>query len=218
MSKSKGNVVNPNEIFEKYGADTLRMYLMFIGPWSEGGDWSDKGIVGIYRFLNRIWRLAQSQQADKVNSKLESLRHKTIKKVTEDVESLHYNTAIAALMEYSNAMGEQASKKDIAALLIMLAPFAPHVTEELWEKIGNKGSVHNQKWPVYEEGKTQEKKVRLILQVNGKVRDVIEVNTGLKEAEAKDVALKSEKIQKWLEGKRPQKVIFVADKLVNVVV
>ena len=153
-----------------------------------------------------------------MDPKLESLRHKTIKKVTEDIENLHYNTAIAALMEYSNAMGEQASKKDIEALLTMLAPFAPHITEELWEKLGNKGSVHNQKWPSYEEGKTQEKKVRLILQVNGKVRDVVEVDTGLAEAEAKDLALKSEKIKKWLKGKRPQKVIFVADKLVNVVV
>ena len=223
MSKSKGNVVNPNEIFEKYGADTLRMYLMFLGPWSEGGDWSDKGIVGIYRFLNRLWTFCAKlslAQKGKGDPAIERLRHRTIKKVTEDLESLHYNTAIASMMEYLNALqaAKSATKAQMETLLVLLAPLAPHITEELWQKLGNKGSVHNQKWPNYEEGKIQEKKVRLILQVNGKVRDVVEADTGLAEAEAKDLALKSEKIQKWLGGKRPQKVIFVVDKLVNVVV
>ncbi|TSC98060.1 MAG: leucyl-tRNA synthetase, partial [Parcubacteria group bacterium Greene1014_47] len=236
MSKSKGNVVNPDEYFKKYGADTVRMYLMFLGPFSEGGDWSDKGIVGIYRFLNRVWQFVQESKIRPVirrgapsddgaksetNSKLESLKHKTIKKVTEDLENLRYNTAIAALMEYLNAMSNDEfliSKKSIETLLALLAPFAPHITEELWHSLGYKDSVHNQPWPKYDSKLTQEEKIRLVVQVNGKVRDIVEASRDVSEKEAEKLALGSKKIQKWLENKKLKRIIFVPGRLINIVV
>ena len=222
MSKSKGNVVNPDEYFKQYGADTVRMYLMFIGPFSEGGDWSDKGIVGISRFLNRVWTLVQSSsKSQSSKNELEALRQKTIKKVTEDLENLRYNTAISALMEYLNAINNQQStvnKKDIETLLILLSPFAPYIAEELWRELGHNDSVHNQLWPKYNPKMIQEGKTRLVLQVNGKVRDIVEVVSGISEAEAKKLALVNPKIKKWLEGKTPKKLIFVPGRLVNVVV
>ncbi|MBI2644420.1 MAG: leucine--tRNA ligase [Candidatus Wildermuthbacteria bacterium] len=225
MSKSKGNVVNPDEYFAKYGADTVRMYLMFLGPFSEGGDWSDKGIVGIYRFLNRIWNfqfpISNFQSNSNVpNSKLESLRHKTIKKVTEDLENLRYNTAIAALMEYFNEISNFQfiiSKQYIETLLVLLAPFAPHIAEELWSQLRAKGSVHNQPWPSYSPKLIKEEKIRLVLQVNGRVRDVIEVPAQISEGEAKELALRQKSIQKWIEGKQIQRVIFIPQKLLNIV-
>ncbi|MDO8473969.1 MAG: leucine--tRNA ligase [bacterium] len=221
MSKSKGNVVNPDEYFVKYGADTVRMYLMFIGPLAEAGDWSDKGIVGIFRFLNRVWTLAQEMKREKPKGKgLETVRHKTIKKVTEDIQNLRYNTAIAVLMEYLNEiLGKktEASLEDLETLLILLAPFAPHVPEELWNQLGHKDSVHNQPWPKYDPKLVQEEKIRLVVQINGKVRDIIEVQAGISEQEAKELALKNEKIQKWLQGKLPKRVIFVPERLINIV-
>ena len=219
MSKSKGNVVNPDDYFEQYGADTVRTYLMFIGPVAEGGDWSDKGIVGIYRFFNRLWNLVEEYKAFKGNhKKLEAVRNRTIKKVTEDLESLHYNTAIASLMEYSNEFQEiSPTKEQINTLLILLAPFAPHLTEELWEKLGNKGSVHNQPWPKADLKKLQEKQVRLVVQVNGKVRDVLLVPLEVKEKEAIALALKQEKIKKWFPKGKPKNVIFVKGRLLNLV-
>ena len=223
MSKSKGNVVNPDEILKLYGADTLRMYLMFIGPFAEGGDWSDKGIVGISRFLNRVWELAQKVKNEKIKVKndIEALRQKTIKKVTEDLENLRYNTAISALMEYSNALSQTGniSKEQIKTLLILLAPFAPYITEELWSQIQDtKANVHDQPWPKYNPKFVQEEKIRLVVQVNGKVRDVVDAGSGISEKEAKELALGSEKIRKWFEGKEPKKVIFVPGRLINVVV
>ncbi|MEK7542126.1 MAG: class I tRNA ligase family protein, partial [Patescibacteria group bacterium] len=223
MSKSKGNVVNPDEIFKKYGADTTRLYLMFLGPFTEGGDWSDKNIIGIYRFLNRIWSLCARlslAQKGKPDFNVETLRQRTIKKVTEDLENLRYNTAIAALMEYSNALQQLSNVtiEQLKTLLILLAPFAPYITEELWHELGHKESIHNQRWPKYDAKKIQQEEIRLILQVNGKVRDVIEVEQGISESDAKQVAFKNEKIQKWLQGKEPKKIIFVPDRLINVVI
>jgi len=206
MSKSKGNVVNPDEYFKAYGADTLRMYLMFLGPFSEGGDWQDNGILGISRFLNRVWNA-------KTGSALEILQHQTIKKVTEDMEGLRYNTAIAALMEYFN---ETAVIDE--TLLLLLSPFAPHITAELWERSGYKGNMHEQAWPRYDAKKIIEKKIRLVLQINGKVRDVVEVDADISEKDAKELALQSEKMQKWLVDKKVKKIIVVPGKLVNIVV
>ncbi|MDA1337302.1 MAG: class I tRNA ligase family protein [bacterium] len=232
MSKSKGNVVNPDEYFVKYGADTVRTYLMFIGPLGEGGDWSDKGIVGISRFFNRLWSFAENAQLQKraetlllrssgvlaQGVEIEAVRHRTIKKVTEDLEGLRYNTAIAALMEYSNEFSKKTVTLDqFNALLILLSPFAPHLTEELWEKLGNEGSVHNQPWPEYDPKALEEKVVRLVIQVNGKVRDVVEVSPGIKEKEAVALALAQEKIQKWFPTKKPKNVVFVKGRLLNLV-
>ncbi|MDO8577365.1 MAG: class I tRNA ligase family protein, partial [Candidatus Wildermuthbacteria bacterium] len=215
MSKSKGNVVNPDEYFVKYGADTVRMYLMFLGPFAEGGDWSDKGIVGIYRFLNRVFELVASKTEAK--NDLASLRNKTIKKVTEDLENLRYNTAIASLMEYLNEM-KDGGKKDIETLLILLAPFAPYITEELWHELGNKDSVHAQSWPTYDAKQVGKQRIRLILQVNGKVRDMLEVPSTISETEATALALKSRNIQKWIGGNKVKRTVFVPGRLVNIVV
>ncbi len=218
MSKSKGNVVNPDDYFKKYGADAVRMYLMFIGPFAEGGDWNDKGILGITRFLGRVWNLVQSKERNLVSQDLEtkflSSRHKTIKKITDDLENLKYNTAIASLMEYLN----EPSKVDCQTLLILLAPFAPHIAEELWHALGNKDSVHSQPWPKYDSKLLEEEKIRLVLQVNGRVRDIIEVNPNISEHATKDFALQNEKIKKWIAGQPVKKVIFVPGRLINIVI
>ena len=221
MSKSKGNVVNPDDYFVKYGADTVRMYLMFLGPLSEAGGWSDQGIVGISRFLNRLWDYAEGLSKKSGDTdELVSLRHKTIRKVTGDLENLRYNTAIASLMEYFNAISSTKSvfKEDINTLLVLLSPFAPYITEELWGRLGNKGSVHSQKWPKYDALLVKDSQVRLVLQVNGRVRDVIEVSSDISEREAKKLALDSVKIQKWLGEKKPRRVVFVKGRLVNIVI
>ncbi len=215
MSKSKGNVVNPDEYFVKYGADTVRMYLMFLGPFSEGGDWSDKGIVGIYRFLNRVFELAGAKT--KTTNDLAATRNKTIKKVTEDLENLRYNTAIASLMEYSNEI-KDGGKEDIETLLILLAPFAPYIAEELWNKLGHKDSVHNQPWPSFDKTHIQTERIRLIIQVNGKVRDVMELAAGTSERQAVDLALKSRNVQKWVGNNKIKRTVFVPGRLVNIVV
>jgi len=225
MSKSKGNVVNPDTYFKKYGADTVRTYLMFIGPLAEGGDWSDRGIVGISRFFNRLWVFvpklglgAPKPSLGKDNSKLEVARNRTIKKVTEDLEGLRYNTAIAALMEYSNGfIKNPPTKEEFNTLLMLLSPFAPHLTEELWEKLGNKESVHNQPWPTYNPKILEEKVIRLVIQVNGKVRDVLEVSSGILEKDAIALALAQEKIKKWFPTGKPKNVVFVKGRLLNLV-
>ena len=221
MSKSRGNVVNPDEYFVKYGADTVRMYLMFLGPLSEAGGWSDQGIVGIWRFLNRFWVYTEKLPKKNTTEKDEliPLRHKTIKKVTEDLEGLRYNTAIAIMMEYFNAITKSSTvaKKDISTLLILLSPFAPYITEELWKRMGNTGSVHSQQWPKYDASLIKDAQSRLVLQVNGRVRDIIEVSSDISEEEAKELTLASSKIQKWIGGKKPKRVVVVLGRLVNVV-
>ncbi|MBI2113167.1 MAG: leucine--tRNA ligase [Candidatus Wildermuthbacteria bacterium] len=218
MSKSKGNVVNPDEYFKKYGADTVRMYLMFVGPFAEAGDWSDKGIVGIARFLNRVWDIAQ--KTGKSGSSLDALRSKTIKKVTDDLENLRYNTAISSLMEYANVLGGEglASKEDVKTILLLLAPFAPHITEELWQKLGNKKSIHQIPWPQYQEKALQESNARWIVQVNGKVRDILEFPANAPEELVKKKAMESKKLEQWLKGKQVQRTVFVKGKLLNFVV
>lgn len=218
MSKSKGNVVNPDEYFKNYGVDTVRMYLMFVGPFSEGGDWSDKGIVGISRFLNRVFSFAMNAKDGK--SEHEALKQKTIKKVSEDLESLRYNTAISALMEYVNAFSQKdaVAKEDAETLLILLAPFAPHLAEELWHEIGRKDSVHDQPWPSYDSKFLQEEKIRLIIQVNGKMRSILDVLPDASEEAVRVEALKNEKIRQWIGQNPIRKTIFVKGKILNFVV
>jgi len=236
MSKSRGNVISPDDYFESYGADALRMYLMFLGPYEQGGDWQDRGIVGVVRFLKKVWGIASqntrfaeapARRAKHVtrskNSELERLTHKTIKKVTEDIENLHYNTAIAALMEYLNYALDNPrsglSKSNIEILLKLLAPLAPHITEELWqEALGHKTSIHDEKWPEYDPEKIKEEKVRMAIQINGKVRSQIEVDVDAEEDDIKNLVLKDKKVQKWLEGKKPKKVIVVPNRVVNIVI
>ncbi len=220
MSKSKGNVVNPDDYYQKYGADTLRMYLMFLGPFSQGGDWQDKGVLGVYRFLNKVWNLDKKLDAKIKNKKIEITAHKTIKKVTEDIEDLKYNTAISALMIFVNDM-EKENKINVQCykyLLLLLAPFAPYITEELWHQIGNKNSIHNQKWPSYDKKLIKEETITLVIQVNGKVRDKIEAEPSIQEKEAHALAISREKIKNRILDKKVKKVIFVPGKLINIVI
>ena len=239
MSKSRGNIVEPGQQVKKYGSDTVRLYLCFMGPYSQGGPWNPKGIIGVYRFLQKVWSLMvrnpkfetrnskQIQNSNDQNSKLERLLHKTIKKVTEDIENFRFNTAISALMILVNEMlkESQLSIVNCQLLLKLLAPFAPHLTEELWQKyilqtsnFRVQTSIHNQPWPKYDPKLIEEEMITLVIQINGKVRDKIEVETDISEEEAKKLTLEREKVKRWIEGKEIKKVVFVPGKLINIVV
>jgi len=220
MSKSKGNVVNPDDYYKEYGADTLRMYLMFLGPFSEGGEWQDRGIVGIKRFLEKVWALRGNIKKGIKKSKIDILVNKTIKKVTQDLENLQYNTAISALMILANGMLEEKniSVENYKLSLKLLAPFAPHITEELWSSLGAKSSIHSQRWPEYKKELIKDENILMIIQVNGKVRDKVNVPTDISEKEAKNIAVSSEKIKNFISGKNVRKIIFVSGKLINIVV
>jgi len=286
MSKSKGNVVLPDPYIAKYGADTLRTYLMFCGRFDQGGDFRDTGIEGMHRFLKRVWRLVQenlkllskdnfSSKKKIENLKLSSeaayLMHKTIKKVSEDIENLRYNTAISAIMEWVNALeervvgsGEQVvgsknknlpttnyeliTEEEVKNLLLVLAPFAPHMTEELWQQLEgakvSKGtkvsegkkpiktsgtsetsetfdtfkSIHLHPWPKYDPKLATSQKIELVVEVNGKVRDKIVVDRGIEKEDAQKLALDLKNTQKHLAGRLPKKVIFIKDRLINFVV
>lgn len=220
MSKSKGNVVNPDEYIENFGADTLRMYLMFLAPFEQGGDFRDSGVLGIERFLKRVWQFALRPETQSSKPQIRALLHKTIKKVAEDIERLHYNTAVSALMVLLNGFEEYgAARADFEIFLKLLAPFAPHITEELWREIfGHGSSIHHELWPAHDPKLIQDETIQLVLQVNGKVRDTIMVDAAVTEAEAKEAALASEKVKRAMGGKEPKKLIYVEKRLVNVVV
>ncbi len=223
ISKSRGNIVNPDEFIKKFGADALRMHLMFIGPFEEGGDFRDAGILGPVRFLERVWKLEHNanlqMNSNATNKKIERLVHKTIKKITEDIENLHYNTAISSLMILLSELEKGTDKKSYSDFLKLLAPFAPHITEEIWRNVlGNKNSIHISPWPSYDERLIQDEKFMLVIQVNGKVRDSVEVNVDISESDAKETALRREKITAFLAGKKPKRVIYVPQRLINIVV
>lgn len=223
MSKSKGNVVVPDEYITKYGADTLRTYLMFLGPFSEGGDFRDTGIEGMYKFMRRVWTLLSGQLTDsEPDDEHKRMMHKTIKKVTEDLAELHYNTAIAALMEWYNFLSAngQVSKEEALVFLQMIAPFAPHMSEELWNELGREGSIHTSIWPEFKEEYLKQDEVLIVVQVNGKVRDqlTVESEKAADQASVEALAKQSSRIQKYLEGKDPKKVIYVPGKVLNFVI
>jgi len=224
MSKSRGNVINPDDIIGEYGADTVRLYEMFMGPYSEAIPWSTSSLVGMSRFLEKVWSMKFKVQSSKFkvevkNLKLESLLHKTIKKVTEDIENLKFNTAISQLMILLNKMEKEKNIQitNYQLLIILLSPFTPHITEELWETLGNKESIFKQKWPKYNPEIAKEKEIELVIQINGKVRDRIKAPTDISEEDAKKIALESERIKKWTEGKEIRKIIFVKGRLINIV-
>ena len=225
ISKSKGNIIIPDDYVKKLGADTLRIYLMFLGPFDHGGDFTDSGITGAYRFLQSIWQLclgAHEEFAKQSQLALKSTLHRTIKKVTEDIGALKYNTAIAELMKFKNAWQKQgANALDIGgakSFLKLLAPFAPHISEELWAQMDGEFSIHQQVWPEYEPGLIKKETFTLIIQVNGKVRAKVEVKDGISQNEAREVAMSSKNAQNWLEGKDIKRVIFAPNKLINFVV
>ena len=231
MSKSKGNVVDPDYIIEKYGADTARLFILFASPPERELEWSDQGVEGCYRFLKRVWRLtsdksqipnSKSQINPKLqipNPKIERKMHQTIKGVTEDIERFSFNTVIAKLMELVNFLYEHGTSKDaLEALLLMLSPFAPHISEELWHQMGNKESICRLRWPVFDPKLVVEEEITIPVQVNGKLKDTVSVPTGSSEDAIKKAALESEKVKKLISGKEIIKVIYVPNKLLNFVI
>jgi leucyl-tRNA synthetase len=235
MSKSRGNVVNPDEYVGRLGADSVRCFLMFLGPWDQGGPWSTSGINGAARWLNRVWELCQHDPsvlaegpADDTGTK-DILRklHQTIKKCYSDLDRFRFNTAIAALMELSNelgrgwnegSVGSDTWKMCIENFLLMLAPIAPHIAEELWERAGYSYSIHNQRFPQWDEVLAAEEVITLVIQVNGRLRDKLTVPADIAEEEAKSLALASDKVQSHIDGKQVARTVYVPGRLVNVVV
>ncbi len=221
MSKSRGNVVNPDDIVREYGADTLRTYEMFIGDFEKSVPWSDNGVKGCRRFLERVWRLQEIVvPGDSYTKELETKIHKTIKKVSEDYETLKFNTAIAALMSLLNDFNSQGkiTAADFKTFLILLNPVAPHITEELWQICGFEGMLHESKWPVYDEEKTIEEQIEMPIQINGKVRGTIMVPVDSTEDMIKEKIRENENLMRYLEGKQIVKEIFVKGKIYNIVV
>lgn len=242
MSKSRSNIIDPDTETRKYSSDTVRMYLCFMGPYEQGGPWNPKGVIGVYRFLQKVWNLFEKSKSQFTikNKNMEILIHKTIKKVTEDIENFRFNTAISALMILVNQLtinpegeskipygvgSKQLTKKQLKTLLLLLAPFAPHFTEELWQRLNPKPytlnpkySIHNQHWPKYDSKLVREEVITLVIQINGKVRDKIEVEADISEEEAKKLTLKREKVKRWIEGKEIKKIVFVPGKLINIVI
>ena len=221
MSKSLGNVINPDVVIGEHGADAFRMYEMFMGPLEMVKPWSTQGIIGISRFLEKVWRLFNKKIDSKPLPKnIEALLHKTIKKVGEDIENLRFNTAISAMMILVNEIGslDHISKDFAKNFLLILAPFAPHMTEELWENIGEKPSIHRREWPKYDLELIKEEEITIVVQVNGKLRDNIIVASDASEDEIKKLASSSAKVKPFIEGKKIAKVIYVPKKLINIVV
>ena len=220
MSKSRGNVVNPDEIVDVYGADTMRLYEMFIGDFEKAAPWSPKSIKGCRRFLERVWSLAEKvQDGDEYSKEHEALMHRTIKKVGEDADNLKANTAIAALMTMLNEFYDKGvNKAEYKTFLALLNPFAPHITEELWQQLGETGLLSVAPWPQYDEAKTVESTVEMAVQVNGKLKGTIKLAADADKQAAIDAALAEEKVQHAIEGKQIVKQIVVPGKIVNLVV
>ncbi len=235
MSKSRGNVIAPDDLVERYGADTVRAYLMFIGPWDQGGPWNSQGIEGVRRFLDRVWstvteppaRPADGQPSEEDVRALRRKTHQTIRKVTHDIENFRFNTMIAALMEFNNYLmkaketavyGTAAWDEAIDNLLLMMAPSMPHISEELWQRRHPGPSIHVQPWPEWDEEIAREETITLVVQVNGRVRDRIEVPVDITEEQAKELALASKGAQRHTTGKEIVKIIYAPGRLVNIVV
>ncbi len=223
MSKSKGNTVSSEDIINEYGVDTLRVYEMFMGPFFDAIAWNMKGVSGVSRFLNRFWDICIACKDNKTESSKDILREENIliKKVGEDLEEMKFNTSIAAFMEFVNFVEkrkEEISRETIENVLKLLCPFAPHMAEELWSILGHNDYVSSQEWPKFNEDLTIKESVELVIQVNGKVRERIQVNINLSEEELKEVAFNSQKVQNWIEGKEIRKVIFIPPKLINIVI
>jgi leucyl-tRNA synthetase len=225
MSKSRGNVINPDEYIDRCGADAFRLYLMFLGPYTAGGDFRDDGITGLTRFLHRVWRATQNATATDVGDEVrERRRHRLIAGVDDDIAGLHFNTAIAQLMEFARDLDEEAREGrgrhvDAETLLLCLAPFAPHITEELWARTGHDESVHARGgWPEHDPALAARQEVEIAVQINGKLRGTITVPAGTSEDELRRRALELPRVAEQLAGAEPRKVVVVVDRVVNVVV
>ena len=219
MSKSRGNVVNPNDVVDQYGADTMRTYIMFIGDFEKAAAWSDNAVKGCKRFLDRIWNLAdQATDADAYGKDNEAAIHKTIKKVSDDIENMKFNTAIAALMSLTNQFYDKGvNKAEFKTMLQLLSPFAPHMADELWERFGFEGMACTSSWPVYDESKTVASEVTIAVQVGGKLKTTVTIPTDSEQDAVLAVVTADSKIQKLMEGKDLVKVIHVPNKLMNLI-
>jgi leucyl-tRNA synthetase len=228
MSKSKGNVVVPDTYIQKFGADTLRTYLMFLGPFELGGDFRDTGIEGMNRFIRRVWRLVTESKTGETSENEKKLMSKAVKRVTEDMDNLRYNRAIAGIMEYVNSLEEivgnnesdshgSISEESIKTLMLLMAPFAPHMAEEVWERLGEEKSIHLTNWPEYDEAILEEEVVQIPVQINGKLRGVVEVGKDSNQDIVEKLARENESISKYLTHEA-KKVIFVPGKLINFVI
>ncbi len=244
MSKSKGNVVDPEELVDKYGADTVRLFCLFASPPERDLEWTSEGVAGSHRFLHRVWNLVyqylewkpkrsvKSDEADKISEEVRRLTHKTIKKATDDIEKrFHFNTAVAALMEFVNSLGDILLKSEgpppgakhaiteaIEALVVMLAPFTPHIAEEMWKALGNKSGMTRIKWPEYDPEYLQQDEVQMVVQINGKKRGEILAPIDAEEEEVKELALAEDNVNKHIQDKAIKKVILVKGKLINIVI
>ena len=235
MSKSRGNVINPDHVVAKYGADTLRLFEMFLGPLEKAKPWQTNSIEGVYRFLSRFWRLCagdDSKLSDHVKDipesewpiELQQSLHKTIRQVTDDIEGLRFNTAISALMVLTNDANaffnasQSVPKSLLNRMTLLLAPFAPHLGEEVWSMLGHGQSLVREPWPSFDTSKVVTSEMQLAVQINGKLRDTVKVSKTISEAELKDLVLSLESVKKWIEGKELRKFIYVKEKLVSLVV
>ncbi len=225
MSKRFGNIINPDEIVKVYGADTLRLYEMFMGPFSQSVSWSTKSIIGPRRFIEKIWRISnQIIFKNKTDDELEKLLHKTIKKITEDIETMNFNTAISSMMILVNKIdltlieGNSMSKKDFKLFLQILAPFAPHITEEIWFNLQEKKSIHLSSWPKYDEKKIIDKNVKIIIQINGKVRTELIISNDMKEEEVKKKALANKVVISWIKNSKIKRIIYINGRVVSIVI
>jgi leucyl-tRNA synthetase len=226
MSKRYFNVVNPDDLVNKYGADTFRMYEMFLGPVEQSKPWDTKGIEGVHRFLKKLWRLFYDEQKGKVwteeqptTEELKTL-HRTIKKVEEDTERFSFNTAVSAFMIAVNELSDlQCHKKEILEnILVLLTPYAPHIAEELWQRLGNSGNVLDAPYPVFEEKYIIESSKSYPVAINGKTRTDITIAVDATQQQVEELVLANDVVQKWLDGKSPKKIIYVKNRMINVVV
>ena len=220
MSKSRGNVVNPDDIVRDFGADTLRCYEMFIGDFEKSAPWSENGVKGCRKFLDKVWRTQELVDGDSNFEKMETLVHQTIKKVSEDYENLKFNTAIAQLMTLLNEFNnlDKISEEQFKIFLILLNPVCPHITEEIWQRMGYEGYVHEASWPEYDESKTILDVIELPIQVNGKLRATVEISRDALEDEVFEKAIADDVVEKYLEGKNVVKKIYVKGRIFNIIV
>jgi leucyl-tRNA synthetase len=226
MSKSKGNVVTPDAMIDKYGADALRLWELFMSPFDEATNWNESGVAGTLRFIQRVWTMIRryveaGRPGGKPSEETIKRVHKTIQLVTDHIERLRFNTALAALMDQLNYLAklkpEEMGRVGAETFVLMLAPMAPHVTEEMWRALGHDTSVHLEAWPKFDPKLARDETVTVVVQVNGKVRDRLEVGAGASEADVRELALKSEAVVRHLAGKTPTKIIFVKDRMLSIV-
>lgn len=227
MSKSRGNVINPDEIVNEFGADTLRMYEMFMGPLEATKPWNTNGVEGSYRFLARVWRLFVNEDGTlstkfndgETSDAFKRVWHRSLKKVTDDYENLRFNTVISQLMIFVNEAykTDHLPKEAMAQFLQMLSPIAPHITEELWEKLGLSETISYAAWPIFDEAWTVDQEVEIVVQVNGKIVERVSIAADTNEADMESLAKEMEKVQELISGKTIRKVVVVKGKLVNIV-